>query len=91
MPSLSRIMMICLNLKHYSLEALMVASFSIGLAIALVSVGVIAAWGARHVGKRTGNGRFGDVARKMPYFSSGLIVIVGILMSVQALVQLTMS
>lgn len=84
-------MMICLYLKQYSLEAVMVASFSVGLAIALVSVGAIAAWGARHVGKRMGNGRFGDLARRMPYFSSGLMVLVSILMSVQALVQLTMS
>ena len=69
----------------------MVASFSIGLAIALVSVGVIAAWGARHVGKRMGNGRFGELARKMPYFSSGLMTFVGILMTVQALLQLSAS
>ena len=90
-PASVTIMVICLHLRQYSLGAVMVASFSIGLAIALVSIGVIAAWGARHVGKRMGNGHFGDLARKMPYFSSGLIVIVGILMSVQALVQLTMS
>lgn len=90
-PASVTIMMICLHLKQYSLGAVMVASFSIGLAIALVSVGVIAAWGARHVGKRMGNGRFGDLARKMPYFSSGLMVLVGILMTVQALVQLSTS
>lgn len=90
-PASVTIMMICLHLKQYSLGAVMVASFSIGLAIALVSVGVIAAWGARHVGKRMGNGRLGDLARKMPYFSSGLMVLVGILMSLQALVQLSAS
>ena len=90
-PASVTIMMICLHLKQYSLGAVMVASFSAGLAIALVSVGVIAAWGARHVGKRMGNGRFGDLARKMPYFSSGLMMLVGILMSVQALVQLSAS
>ena len=88
-PASVTIMVICLHLKQYSLGAVMVASFSIGLAIALVSVGVIAAWGARHVGKRMGKGRLGDLARKMPYFSSGLMVLVGILMSVQALVQLS--
>lgn len=90
-PASVTIMMICLHLKQYSLGAVMVASFSIGLAIALVSVGVIAAWGARHVGKQMGNGRFGDLARKMPYFSSGLMVLVGVLMSVQALLQLSAS
>jgi CheY-like chemotaxis protein len=33
-----------------------------------VSVGVMAAWGARYVEKRLGSGRFSDLARKMPLF-----------------------
>jgi ABC-type nickel/cobalt efflux system permease component RcnA len=44
---------------------------------------------ARHVGKRFGSGQFGDIARKMPYFSSALMGLVGLLMGVQALIQLT--
>lgn len=87
-PASVTIMMICLHLKQYSLGAVMVASFSLGLAISLVSVGVIAAWGARQVGKRLGGGRFSDLARKMPYFSSGLMALVGALMGVQALLQI---
>jgi len=87
-PASVTIMMICLHLKQYSLGAVMVASFSLGLAISLVSVGVIAAWGARHVGKRLGNGRFGDLARKMPYFSSALMGLVGVLMAIQAWLQI---
>jgi nickel/cobalt exporter len=90
-PASVTIMMICLHLKQYSLGAVMVASFSLGLAIALVSVGVIAAWGARHVGKRLGNGRFGDIARKMPYFSSALMGLVGVLMGLQAFLQIAAS
>jgi nickel/cobalt transporter (NicO) family protein len=88
-PASVTILVICLHLKRVSLGIAMVASFSIGLAISLVSVGVIAAWGARHVGKRLGNGKFGNVARKMPYFSSALMGLVGALMGVQALLQLT--
>ncbi len=87
-PASVTIMMICLHLKQYSLGAAMVASFSLGLALSLVSVGVIAAWGARHVGKRLGNGRFGDHARKMPYFSSALMGLVGVLMGIQAWMQI---
>jgi nickel/cobalt exporter len=87
-PASVTILMICLHLKRFSLGIAMVASFSIGLAISLVSVGVIAAWGARHVDKRFGNGKFGDIARKMPYFSSALMGLVGTLMGFQALVQL---
>jgi nickel/cobalt exporter len=87
-PASVTIMMICLHLKQYSLGAVMVASFSLGLAISLVSVGVIAAWGAHHVGKRLGMGRFAHLARKMPYFSSGLMALVGLLMGVQAWLQI---
>lgn len=87
-PASVTILMICLHLKRFTLGIAMVASFSLGLAISLVSVGVIAAWGARHVGQRFGNGKFGDIARKMPYFSSALMGLVGLLMGVQALIQL---
>ena len=87
-PASVTILMICLHLKRFTLGAVMVASFSLGLAISLVSVGVIAAWGARQVGKRFGNGRFSDLARKMPYFSSGLMAIVAVLMGIQAVMQL---
>ena len=87
-PASVTIRMICLHLKQYSLGAVMVASFSLGLAISLVSVGVIAAWGARHVGKRFGKGHFGDLARKMPYFSSALMGLVGALMGIQAWLQI---
>lgn len=88
-PASVTILMICLHLKRFSLGAAMVASFSLGLALSLVSVGVIAAWGAQQVGKRFGNGRFSDLARKMPYFSSALMAIVACLMGLQAMMQLT--
>lgn len=86
-PASVTILMICLHLKKFSLGAVMVASFSLGLAISMVSVGVIAAWGAQQVGKRFDNGRFSDLARKMPYFSSGLMALVATLMGIQALKQ----
>jgi nickel/cobalt exporter len=88
-PASVTILMICLHLKRFTLGAVMVASFSLGLAISLVSVGVIAAWGARQVGKRLGNDRFSDFARKMPYFSSGLMALVAVLMGIQAVMQIT--
>ena len=87
-PASVTILMICLHLKRFTLGAAMVASFSLGLAISLVSVGVIAAWSARHVGERFGNGRFRNLARKMPYFSSGLMGLVGVIMGIQAWMHL---
>ncbi len=87
-PASVTILMICLHLKRFSLGAVMVASFSLGLAISLVSVGVIAAWGAQKVGKRFDKGRLSDLARQMPYFSSGLMALVATLMGIQAIIQL---
>lgn len=87
-PASVTILMICLHLKKFTLGAVMVASFSLGLAISLVSVGVIAAWGAHQVGKRLGKGRLSDWARKMPYFSSGLMAFIAVLMGMQALMQI---
>ena len=90
-PASVTILMICLHLKRFSLGAVMVASFSLGLAISLVSVGVIAAWGAQQVGKRFDKGRLSDLARKMPYFSSGLMALVATLMGFQALSQIAVN
>ncbi len=87
-PASVTILMICLHLKRFTLGAAMVASFSLGLAISLVSVGVIAAWGARHVGEHIGAGRWSVLARKLPYFSSGLMALVGALMGIQGLIQI---
>ncbi len=87
-PASVTILMVCLHLKRFSLGAAMVASFSLGLAIALVGVGMIAAWGLQHAGERLGPGRFGDLARKMPYFSSALMLLVGLIMGTQALLQI---
>jgi nickel/cobalt exporter len=80
-PASVTILLICLHLKRFTLGAAMVASFSFGLAISMVSVGVIAAWGAQQVGKRFSN--LGGLARKMPYFSSGLMALVGAIMGIQ--------
>ena len=80
------VQMICLNLKRFTLGAAMVASFSFGLAISMVSVGVIAAWGAQQVGKRFGN--LSGLARKMPYFSSGLMAVVGAVMGIQGMIAI---
>jgi nickel/cobalt transporter (NicO) family protein len=87
-PASVTILMICLHLKKFTLGAVMVTSFSLGLAISLVSVGVVAAWGAHHVGKRLGKGKWSDWARKMPYFSSGLMAFIALLMGIQAVVQI---
>lgn len=81
-PASVTILLLCLHLKHFSLGATMVASFSLGLALALVSVGVLAAWGVRQASNRFGG--LGDWARRAPYLSAGLMLVVGLAMAAQA-------
>ena len=83
-PASVTILMLCLHLKRFNLGLAMVASFSLGLAMSLVGVGVLAAWGAQQVGQRWGDGRWGEWARQMPYFSSALMALVAVWMGVQA-------
>jgi nickel/cobalt exporter len=74
-PAAITILLLCLQLKKFTLGATLVLCFSIGLAITLVSVGVVAALSVRHVSKRST--WFAKVAGRAPYFSSLLIVAVG--------------
>ena len=81
-PASVTILLICLNLKAFTLGALMVASFSFGLALSLVSVGVAAAWGAARFSRH--ESKLGEWARRAPYLSGGLMVLVGGFMGAQA-------
>ncbi len=85
-PASVTILLICLNLKQFSLGAVMVASFSFGLALSLVSVGVAAAWGAAHLGRH--GSALGEWARRAPYLSGGLMVLVGGFMGVQSALRI---
>ena len=87
-PASVTILLICLHLKQFSLGAALVASFSLGLAIALVGVGVIAAWSARQASQRfTG---LSHLARKMPYLSSALMLLVSSVMGIQGWLHLSL-
>lgn len=59
-----------------ALGGMLVLSFSIGLAITLVSVGAAAAIGARQATNRWP--WLGVVARRAPYLSGALIIAVGL-------------
>lgn len=85
-PASVTIFLLCLQLKRLTLGMTMVACFSLGLAISLVSVGVIAAWGAQRMG--AGLGRLNGLARRLPYLSSLLMLLLALVMLVQAGLQL---
>ena len=82
-PSAFAVLLVCLQLKKFILGFAMVLAFSLGLAITLVTVGIIAALSVKHATKRFK--KFGELARKMPYVSSTLLILIGLLVAVQGL------
>lgn len=75
-PGAITVLLLCLQLHRVALGAVLVLCFSIGLAITMVTSGVVAAVSVRHVSRRwTG---FGELVRKAPYVSAGVILLVGL-------------
>jgi len=74
-PAAITVLLLCLQLKQFSLGFVLVLSFGIGLAITMVSAGVLAALSLRHV-ERHWRG-FSRYAHRAPYVSAVLIVFVG--------------
>lgn len=75
-PAAITVLLLCLQLKEFTLGFALVLCFSIGLAITLVTVGAAAALSVRHATKRWS--WFSTFARRAPYFSSILIIAVGL-------------
>jgi nickel/cobalt exporter len=75
-PASVTVLLLCLQLKRVSLGAILVLCFSIGLALTMVSAGAIAALGVRHASRRFAG--FGTLARRAPYVSGVLILLVGL-------------
>jgi ABC-type nickel/cobalt efflux system permease component RcnA len=84
-PASITVLLLCLQLKRIALGATLVLGFSIGLALTMVASGVIAALSVKHLSKRMSGGRFSELAAKAPYFSGGLILIVGCYVGYQGL------
>ncbi|EHB8693639.1 nickel/cobalt efflux protein RcnA [Escherichia coli] len=79
-PAAITVLLICIQLKALTLGATLVVSFSIDLALTLVTVGVGAAISVQQVAKRWSG--FNTLAKRAPYFSSLLIGLVGVYMGV---------
>ncbi|MDN4981922.1 nickel/cobalt efflux transporter [Bradyrhizobium sp. WYCCWR 13022] len=75
-PAAITVLLLCIQLKQFSLGFVLVLSFGIGLAITMVSAGVLAALSLRHVERHWGG--FTRYARRAPYVSAALIVFVGL-------------
>ena len=84
-PASITVLLLCLQLKKLALGAVLVLGFSVGLALTMVASGVVAALSVKHLSKRMSGGRFGELAAKAPYFSGGLILIVGLYVGYQGI------
>jgi nickel/cobalt transporter (NicO) family protein len=88
-PASITVLLLCLQLKKIGLGVALVLGFSVGLALTMVASGVIAALGVRHLSARVdAAGRFDALARKAPYLSGGLILVVGLYLGWQGLAGL---
>ncbi|WP_060825213.1 nickel/cobalt efflux transporter [Sulfurospirillum cavolei] len=85
-PATITVLLLCLHLKKVTMGAVLVLGFSIGLALTLVLTGVIAALSIRYMSKRFSG--FGDIVRKAPYFSSAIIVLIGLYIGYEGLSHL---
>jgi len=74
------VLLVCMQIKEYGLGLAMVGAFSLGLAIALVGVGVITAWSMGKASQRFAI--FNKIARKLPYLSTVIVIGIGVLMMV---------
>ena len=77
-PASITVLLICLQLKKFSLGATLVLGFSVGLAITLVASGAIAALSLKHMANRWPG--LNDLSRKAPWISGTLIMVVGFYM-----------
>lgn len=82
-PASITVLLICLQLKKFSLGATLVLGFSVGLALTLVASGAIAALSLKHATRRWP--WLNDLSRKAPWISGLLIIVVGIYMMLHGL------
>jgi ABC-type nickel/cobalt efflux system permease component RcnA len=75
------VLLMCLQAKQFFLGAMIVTAFSIGLAITLVAFGTVAALSVKIASTRLKN--FDSIARKMPYASSVLMALIGLVIAAQ--------
>jgi len=87
-PAAVAVLLICLQMRAFTLGIGMVAGFSVGLAITLVLVGVAAAWGASAARARwAAIDRWGE---QLPYISAAIVMTIGLLIVLRGLWELGM-
>ena len=85
-PAAVSILIVCLQVKQFSLGFSIVAAFSFGLALTMISVGVLASWGFKKLAEKSG--WFSRVAARAPYVSSYLLIALGLAFAFRGLAMM---
>jgi nickel/cobalt exporter len=85
-PAAITVLLLCLQLKQFSLGVALALCFSIGVAITMVTAGVIAELSVHHVSRRWSG--FGALAQRAPYFSSIVMICMGLCVGWQGVTAL---
>lgn len=80
-PAAFAVLLACLHQKAYALGIVMVAAFSIGLALMLVAIGAAAAWGADAIRSRLS--AFDQLTLWAPYVSATIVLAIGLIIAAQ--------
>ena len=75
------VLLACLQQKAYALGIVMVAAFSIGLALMLVAIGSAAAWSAGALKSRIGG--IEALSRWAPLVSALIVLVIGLAVTLQ--------
>ncbi len=78
-PAAFAVLLLCLQIKQFALGFATVVAFSTGLAFTLVTVGAVAALSLREAHRRFAG--FAAMARRLPYASVALLVVVGLVLA----------
>lgn len=82
-PAAIAVLLVCIQLKQFALGVAMVAAFSIGLALTLITIGVAASWASK---KASTTWPWLDrLAQRLPYLSAGIVMILGLVMTAAGL------
>jgi len=82
-PAAIAVLLVCIQLKAFALGIAMVAAFSVGLALTLIAIGMAVVWSSGKLAKSWPG--LDRAAERLPYLSAGLVMIVGVVMTLAGL------
>lgn len=80
-PSAFAVLLVCMQMKEFTLGFAIVLAFSLGLALTLVTVGTLAALSVKHA--TTKLKWLGPLTRRLPYASCCVLALIGLLVTIQ--------